>query len=119
MTGRLRSVNPGEGRTHLFIGETPRGRRRRDHDLRLSGARGSAPCSVRRRFKALPHVLVADAGYGSEENYAYLERNDVRAFVKYNLFHKEQKRAFKKDPTQPKNWAFDELADEWTCGGRP
>ena len=85
----------------------------------LSGARGSAPCSVRRRFKALPHVLVADAGYGSEENYAYLERNDVRAFVKYNLFHKEQKRAFKKDPTQPKNWAFDELADEWTCGGRP
>ena len=35
----------------------------------------------------------------------------MRAFVKYNLFHKEQ--------TQPKNWAFDELADEWTCGGRP
>ena len=34
----------------------------------------------------------------------------MRAFVKYNLFHKEQKRAFKKDPTQPKNWAFDELA---------
>ena len=72
---------------------------------------------IRRRFKALPHVLVADAGYGSEENYAYLERNDVRAFVKYNLFHKEQKRAFKKDATQPKNWTFDGLADEWTCAG--
>ena len=43
----------------------------------------------------------------------------MRAFVKYNLFHKEQKRAFKKDTTQTKNWAFDELADEWTCGGRP
>ena len=43
----------------------------------------------------------------------------MRAFVKYNLFHKEQKRAFKKDATQPKNWTFDGLADEWTCGGRP
>lgn len=70
-----------------------------------------------RRFKSLPHVLVADAGYGSEENYAYLERNNVRAFVKYNLFHKEQKRAFKKDPAQPKMWTFDEAADEWTCAG--
>lgn len=28
---------PREGRTHLFIGETPRGRRRRDHDLRFQG----------------------------------------------------------------------------------
>lgn len=69
----------------------------------------------RRRFGALPSVVVADAGYGSEENYAYLERNDVRAFVKYNMFHKEQKRSFAKDPAQPKNWAFDEAADEWTC----
>lgn len=71
--------------------------------------------SFKRRFESLPHALVADAGYGSEENYAYLAQNDMRAFVKYGMFHKEQKRAFKKDPTQPKNWSFDELADEWTC----
>lgn len=63
----------------------------------------------------LPGIVVADAGYGSEENYAYLEEHDVRAFVKYNLFHKEQKRSFKADPTQPKNWAFDEKSDTWTC----
>lgn len=63
----------------------------------------------------LPGVVVADAGYGSEENYVFLEEHDVRAFVKYNLFHKEQKRSFKTDPTQPKNWVFNEKKDTWTC----
>jgi len=29
-------------------------------------------------------VLVADGGYGSEENHEYLENNDVEAFVKYH-----------------------------------
>lgn len=94
-------------------------------DYTLHRRPGDTACMIghlehfKRRFGSLPHVLVADAGYGSEENYAYLEKRDVRAFVKYNLFHKEQKRAFKKDPVQPKNWSFDEEADEWTCtGGR-
>lgn len=71
----------------------------------------------RETYKALPGIVVADAGYGSEENYAYLEEHDVRAFVKYNLFHKEQKRSFKADPTQPKNWIFNEESDTWTCSG--
>src|SRR5690606_15961270 len=35
--------------------------------------------------------VVADAGYGSEENYEMLEKNEVEAYVKYNYFHKEQK----------------------------
>lgn len=60
--------------------------------------------------RTLPDVVVADAGYGSEENYAYLESRGVEAFVKYSMFHKEQKRSFKADPTQPKNWTFDERA---------
>lgn len=70
---------------------------------------------LKSRFGALPHDLVADAGYGSEENYSYLEKCDVRAFAKYNLFHKEQKRSFKKDPTQPKNRVFNKKDDSWTC----
>ncbi len=37
-----------------------------------------------------PEQLTADAGYGSEENYANLESKDIEAFVKYNYFHKEQ-----------------------------
>ena len=37
-----------------------------------------------------PEQLTADAGYGSEENYANLEHRNIEAFVKYNYFHKEQ-----------------------------
>lgn len=33
-----------------------------------------------------PEVLVADAGYGSEQNYEYLESKGIEAYVKYNNF---------------------------------
>ncbi len=39
-----------------------------------------------------PEVVVADAGYGSEENYTYLENNEVEAYIKYNNFDNEQKK---------------------------
>ena len=42
--------------------------------------------------------MVADSGYGSEENYEILEKQGIEAFVKFNYFHKEQKRSFKNDP---------------------
>lgn len=35
-------------------------------------------------------VLIADAGYGSEENYMLLEQKKTTAFVKYGMFDKEQ-----------------------------
>ena len=41
------------------------------------------------------NVVVADAGYGSEENYEYLEEKGIEAYVKYNYFHLEQKRKIK------------------------
>ncbi|MCK0148380.1 transposase, partial [Arenibacter sp. F26102] len=41
-------------------------------------------------YDQAPGQLTADAGYGSEENYADLESKDIEAFVKYNYFHKEQ-----------------------------
>jgi transposase len=38
----------------------------------------------------LPKHLVADAGYGSEENYNWLEGHGIQAYVKYSEFDKEQ-----------------------------
>lgn len=35
--------------------------------------------------------MTADAGYGSEENYALLADKDIEAYVKYNMFDKGQK----------------------------
>jgi hypothetical protein len=34
--------------------------------------------------------LTADAGYGSEENFEYLEQEGITGYVKYNTFDKEQ-----------------------------
>jgi transposase len=46
---------------------------------------------------------VADAGYGSEENYEYAANKDIEAFYKYNYFHKEQKQNNKNNPFLPNN----------------
>lgn len=44
-------------------------------------------------YNQLPDVIVADAGYGSEENYTYLENLGIEAYVKYNYFDKEQNKS--------------------------
>lgn len=48
-------------------------------------------------------VVVADAGYGSEENYEYMEGNNIEAYAKYSYFHKEQKRSIKNNIFLPQN----------------
>jgi hypothetical protein len=37
----------------------------------------------------LPQKIVADAAYGSEENYAYLEENHAESFLKYTTFYQD------------------------------
>lgn len=41
-------------------------------------------------YGSLPEELTADAGYGSEENYEYLEQKEITGYVKYNTFDKEE-----------------------------
>lgn len=65
----------------------------------------------------LPGVIVADAGYGSEENYAYLEEKGLSGYVKYNTYHKEQSKKWRSDPAHVQNWIYDSQRDEYTCGG--
>ena len=59
--------------------------------------------------------VVADAGYGSEENYEMLEKKQVTAYVKYNYFHKEQKRKMKKDPFLVQNLFYNKEQDFYVC----
>jgi len=60
-------------------------------------------------------TVVADAGYGSEENYEFLEKNDIEAFVKYNYFHMEQKRKFKNNIFLPQNLYYNSEQDYFVC----
>ncbi len=63
-----------------------------------------------------PNVLVADAGYGSEENYAYLEDKGIAAYVKYNTFHYEQKKRYrKKKPYRQENFRYIAEKDQYLC----
>jgi hypothetical protein len=65
----------------------------------------------------LPTIITADSGYGSEENYVWLERQDIQGYVKYNYFHKEQREASKQKPKllDPNTLHYDEQADRYIC----
>ena len=63
----------------------------------------------------LPGNVVADAGYGSEENYEYLKEAGLGNYVKYNTFHKEATRKWKNDVTRVQNWSYNEDTDEYIC----
>ena len=67
------------------------------------------------RYGRLPKECCADAGYGSEENYAFMEAGDMEAFVKYNYFHKEQKKAFKDDIFRIENLYYNANDDYYVC----
>lgn len=57
----------------------------------------------------------ADSGYGSEENYEFMLRNDITAYVKYNWFHKEQHRPFREDPFRQENLYYNKEEDYYVC----
>jgi transposase len=67
------------------------------------------------RYNRQLKEVCADAGYGSEENYAYMEANGTEAYVKYNYFHKEQKRAFKNDIFRIENLYYNQDEDYFVC----
>lgn len=74
-----------------------------------------------RNYSMMPRSITADAGYGSEENYQYLENNDIDAFVKYNYFDREQKGKFQDASDFSKDkFEYDEETDTYTCpAGNP
>lgn len=67
------------------------------------------------RYGFLPKKVVADAGYGSEENYEFMELNDIEPFVKYNYFHKEQKKAFRNNGFLAQNLYYNVKEDYFVC----
>jgi len=44
----------------------------------------------KQEYGFMPKEVTTDAGYGCEENYEFLEQNQVEAYVKYSFFDKEQ-----------------------------
>lgn len=71
--------------------------------------------SFSQRYGKLPSKAIADAGYGSEENYRFMDENDIEAFVKYNWFHKEQRPRYSPDPFHVDSLYYNAEQDYYVC----
>jgi len=70
---------------------------------------------VKEKLGLLPKNVIADSGYGSEENYAYLNKEQVGNYVKYNTFGKEQRPRYKPNPFAADQLKYDPVANELIC----
>lgn len=67
------------------------------------------------RYGRFPQTGVADSGYGSEENYRFMDEAGIEAYVKYNMFHKEQRMRYEPDPFSPQAMFYNAEEDYYVC----
>jgi transposase len=67
-------------------------------------------------YHTMPGVVTADAGYGSEENYEYLNQNNITAYVKHNQFDREQNENLQsKKPFSADKLYYNKEQDYYVC----
>lgn len=67
-------------------------------------------------YGEVPASITADAGYGSEENYEHLEAEGITAFVKHNLFDRNQNATIRnKKPFSPDKLYYNKEKDCYIC----
>ena len=71
--------------------------------------------SFRERYGRHSEEIVADSGYGNEQNYAYMEGNGMAAYVKYTMFHAEMKRKYRDNAFIVQNMYYNEEEDFYVC----
>ena len=59
--------------------------------------------------------IIADAGYESEENYVFLDKNQQLAFIKPSNYEKSKTRKYKNDIGRIENMNYDETNDSYLC----
>jgi len=77
---------------------------------------------MRKRLGRLPKRIVADAGYGSEENYAYFEKFELENYAKYNTFYQDthtyrKPELIRKHQFRSEKFGYDAEKDEFICPG--
>ncbi|WP_246516996.1 IS1182 family transposase, partial [Lederbergia ruris] len=72
--------------------------------------------SIEENFFELPEHIVADAGYGSEQNYEDIIENRNRTpLITYNQYRKEKKKKHKDNAFHVDNWEYNEDEDTFLC----
>ena len=59
--------------------------------------------------------IIADAGYESEENHVFLDKNRQLAFIKPSNYERSKTRKYKSDIGRMENMSYDEAGDFYTC----
>ena len=73
----------------------------------------------RSNYGKLPQEVVADAGYGSQENYQYMATQKLKGYVKYNYFDKDRKsKCVTKSESNPELAAIRMKTYELLCSER-
>lgn len=60
-------------------------------------------------------TIVADSGYGSEQNYeAIIDDFEKEPLIPYTMYYREQTKQYKTNPKNRDNWNYDEESDYYT-----
>lgn len=71
-------------------------------------------------YNSIPEVQITDAGYGSEENYQYLHKQGIEAYIKPTDFDRKQKKKWEPNPFATEYLDYDPAKDIYVCpAGKP
>ena len=71
--------------------------------------------SFSNRYGIQSEEICADSGYGSEQNYAFMEKEGIAPYVKYNMFHAEDKRKRRNNPFLVNNLYYNATDNYYVC----
>ena len=71
--------------------------------------------SFEARYGRQSQEVCADSGYGSEQNYEHMFGNDILPYVKYNMFHAEDKKKRRENPFLVQNLYYNATDDYFVC----
>jgi len=63
----------------------------------------------------MPKAIIADAIFGTEQNYEILENMQIENYLKFPSFQVEQKQSYQQNPFLKDNFSYDSLSDSYTC----
>lgn len=63
----------------------------------------------------LPENVNADAAYGNEENWSFLQKYGIKNFLKYGLYRKEKSKKWKAEKLRFDDFVYNKEKDEFVC----
>lgn len=70
---------------------------------------------LKTQIKIPPRNVTTDAGYGSEENYDYITRNNIGNYIKFNNFDYEKAKAYRDNRFISDRFIYDKEKNQYQC----